>query len=116
MMLDEDAMTAAADLIGRTGAKNMELGFVHEDVPVEEAGWYCTVTYRGAKIIEEDHKGPQQAMEAMAMRLFQGAKCAHCRKPIRLDGKPGCRWWREGPKWIRGCEGARRQRRRRRGV
>jgi len=39
--LDEDALIAAADLVGRTGATGFEIGYLHDDVPAEKAGWYA---------------------------------------------------------------------------
>ena len=127
LSVDQDAVIACVDLIGRTGAKDFELGYLHDDVPIEDAAWYCTATYRGAKIIEENHPGPIEAAEALALKLLTGAKC-RCGKLVALndvaafaffdvtmaDGsrwtaadaaKAGqCRWRRDGARWKRGCE------------
>lgn len=120
-------MTATADLVGRSGARNLEIGYLHEDVPVEEAGWYAHARYQGARIIAEDHRGPVEALEALARRILTGAKCTHCGGLVALsddgayymgdtlaDGSRWsrrqarsaglCRWRRMGPKWVRGCE------------
>src|SRR6202035_2515601 len=37
---DEDAVKACADLVGRTGAKSFECGYLRDNVPAEQAGWY----------------------------------------------------------------------------
>lgn len=125
--LDQDAVIAAADLVRRSGAQEFEIGYVHEDVPVEEACWYAQATYKGARLIVENHRGPVEAAEALARRLMTGAKCAHCGGLVALsdrgavvferqqmaDGttwgpaqaaKAGqCRWRRVGDTWQRGC-------------
>lgn len=104
MDLDQDEVDAAADLVGRTGAKSLEVGYLWDDVPAEEAGWYAQVQYQGARIVVEDKTGPVEALMALARRLLDGAMCAHCEKEVSLRDGVGCRWRREGNKWKRGCE------------
>lgn len=103
---DQDAMDAALSLIGRTGAQGMEVGYLHDDVPVEKAGWYAHAQYRGARITAQGHIGPVEALEALARRLLDGGLCTHCGQRIALSDFPGkrCRWTRHGAQWIRGCE------------
>lgn len=125
---DQDAVLAAIDLVGRTGATGFEFGYLHEHVPTEEAAWYAHAQYRGARITEENHRGPVEATEALARRLLVGGMCTHCRGLITLsssgafaykastliDGTtwnaeqaasaPQCRWTRVGAHWKRGCE------------
>lgn len=126
-LLDDDALTAGLDLIGRTGARGLEIGYLHDDVPADQASWYASAQYQGARITEEDHRGPVEAVEALARRLLQGGKCNHChrlvtlsdRSAIAFDGRLAdgtrwtveqaraagtCRWRRVGPRWERGCE------------
>lgn len=128
--MDEDAVIAAVELVGRTGAREMEMGYIHDDVPSEEAGWYAHAQYRGARITAEDHRGPVEAAEALARQLLDGALCTHCRGLValsdagamvypgsaRTDGttwtaeavaevaaRPQCRYRRIGKRWVRGC-------------
>jgi len=104
--LDQDAADAALDLIRRTGAEGMEVGFLRDDVPTDKADWYAHAQYRGARIISEHHRGPVEALEGLARRLLAGGVCTHCGKRIALRGKSRmqCRWTRHGRKWVRGCE------------
>lgn len=126
--LDEDALIAAVDLVGRSGAKQLEIGYLREDVPVEDAQWWAHARYRGARIGSEHHRGPIEAVEALARRLLTGDKCKPCGRLVALsdagavayegatmvDGsrwtveqaaKAGqCRWRREGARWVRGCK------------
>lgn len=126
--LDEDALFAAVDLVGRSGATQLEFGYLHDDVPVEEADWWAHARYRGARISEEHHRGPVEAAEALARRLLTGAKCKPCGRLVALsdtgaiayenaamvDGTRWtaeqaaaagqCRWRRDGARWVRGCE------------
>ena len=127
MELPESAV-AAVDLVGRTGAKQLEIGYLHDTPRSEDAGWWATAKYRGARISVEDKTSPTEALEALAVKLFDGAKCVHCGGLVSLSRKgamfypgrvladgstftleeakarPLCRWRRRGPKWVRGCE------------
>lgn len=126
--INRDAVVAAADLVGRAGAREFEVGWLHDDVPSEEAAWYATATYRGARIMTDDHRGPVEACEALARRILEGGRCAHCGGLVALsdsgavafeeahlvDGTTWtaeqaraagqCRWRRLGDRWVRGCE------------
>lgn len=107
MILDQDALDAALDLIGRTGARSFEIGYLRDDVPLEQAGWYAHAQYRGARITAEDHPGPVEAAEALARRLLTGARCVNCDKVITLSGEASrktCRWTRLGTRWEKGCQ------------
>jgi hypothetical protein len=80
----EDAVVACADLIGRAGARGFEIGYLHDDVPAELAGWYAHATFRGARITVEDQPGPVQAAEGLARRILTGGQC-RCGKLTALD-------------------------------
>lgn len=123
----EEAVKACADLVGRTGAKSFECGYLREGVPVAEAGWYATAMFKGMKVITEDKASPAEACDALAVKLLSGAQCQHCkglvsltvggafafRKATLVTGErwdaedaakaPQCRWTRTGARWERGC-------------
>lgn len=125
---NDDAVIACVDLVGRSGATEFECGYLHENVPVAEAGWYATAVYRGAKIIAADKASPAEACDALAERLLSGAQCQHChglvalsdagafayRSAVLATGErwdaevaaraPQCRWTRTAGRWERGCE------------
>lgn len=125
--IDEEVLLAAVELVGITGAKEFQIGWLHDDVPDEDAGWYAHAQFKGARITEEA-VGPVEAAEGLARRLLTGARCK-CGKLVALsdlgaiafdnstmaDGtkwtveearRAGqCRWRREGPHWKRGCAG-----------
>lgn len=127
MDMDEDALMAAVELVGRAGAKQLEIGYLHEDKPVHLADWYAHAQYRGARIFVEHHAGPQQAVEALAKRLLEGGICQFCKGLVGLSGEgvriqPGvrmldgsvmtaeraeamhqCHWTRIGKRWMPGC-------------
>lgn len=106
MTFDEDALIAAVDLVGRSGGKKFEVGYLDEDVPSDRARWYASAQYRGARLIAENHRDPVQAAEALARRILDGGMCTHCKKTVFLSGPQGrkrCRWTRNGKKWVRGC-------------
>jgi hypothetical protein len=122
----QQRVVAAADLVGRSGARGFTIGYLHEDVPATDAAWYAFAQYRGARITAENHRGPAEAAEALAKRLLTGARCA-CGKLVALsnigavaferatlvDGsqftldqavKGGqCLWQRKGDQWVSAC-------------
>jgi hypothetical protein len=125
--VDEEIVIACADLVGRTGARNFQIGYLHDDVPAEEAAWYAHAQLRGARLTAENHRSPTDAAQALAERLLKGAKCKCGRlvatsadgafaffKSRTVDGKRWdakdsakagqCRWRRIGPRWTPGCE------------
>ena len=130
MNLDEDAVKACADLVGRTGATEFQIGYLHDNVPADQAGWYAYASYKGARITVEDQPGPVEAADALSRRLLAGARCTHCHglvalsdqgafafgKATLVDGSQWdagqaaattqCRWRRMGDRWDRGCKGA----------
>jgi len=122
----EERVIAAANLVGRSGASEFEIGYLHDDVPSAEAGWYAQARYRGARIIADDCASPVEAVEALARRLLTGARCG-CGKFVALgdegasafdnwamsDGSPFpadeakaiglCLWQRKGARWVSAC-------------
>jgi hypothetical protein len=99
-----DAVVACADLVGRAGASGFEIGYLHDDVPVEEAGWYASASYKGARLMADEHRSPTAAAMALAERILGGAAC-RCGKPVALnDEQPGCRWTLMGKRWEPGCD------------
>jgi hypothetical protein len=139
---DRDALLAAVDLVGRTGARDFEIGYLNDaDEPAFAAHgpqWWAKAQYRGERIFVEDHTRPDAAAEALAVRLLTGAKCKHCGGLVALaddgalafaeahlvDGTSWtseeaaaagqCRWRRVGTRWERGCESRRPTRREKR--
>jgi hypothetical protein len=122
-----DVVIACVDLIGRTGAKEFTFGYLHDDVPAEQADWWAAASYQGARIQVEHHKSPDAATQALAQRLLTGAKCTHCHGLIALsdegamfyegaalvDGskftreeaetRRQCRYRLVRNRWVRGC-------------
>lgn len=125
MSMDEDAMDAAVNLIGRTGATEINIGYHSDDVPVGQPNWYAKATLGGTEIVEDMYPGPAEATEALARRLMDGGKCTNCGRLISLSSKyyktaPGtftdgspveqaaaagiCRWTRNGKRWDGDCK------------
>lgn len=98
-----DAVVACADLVNRCGASDFALGFLHDDVPVEEAAWYAQAMFKGARVIAQDHRAPSAAALALAEKLLAGGQC-RCGKAVTLDdAHAGCRWQLMGKRWEPGC-------------
>jgi hypothetical protein len=123
-----EATQAALELVGRTGAQSLEVGYLNDTPLAEDADWYAHAQYRGARITVEHHRGPAQALEALAGRLLTGAQCAHCGSLVALSDRGAafypsstlvdgslwdeqtvrqvgqCRWRRVGARWVEGCK------------
>lgn len=107
---DLDALVAAADIVGRSGAADMEIG-LWED---EDRPWYAYARYTadgplGADglIFSDGHPDPVAAVESLARRLLTAAVCTRCRGQVTVDDDHGggfCRWTRQGRSWVGGCE------------
>lgn len=102
-----DAVLACADLAARAGAKDFEIGYLDENVPVDKARWYAQASFRGARLIADEKTSPDEAADGLARRLLAGASCTNCFQKVTLAGQSGCRWHRDGAAWVRGCDGKR---------
>ena|SRR5690242_1177222 len=101
--LNEDAIIACADLAGRAGARDFEIGFLDDDP--KQPRWYAVASYQGARIMTDEHRSPSTAAMALAERLLSGATC-RCGKPVVLSGGGGCRWRLLGQRWEPSCDAA----------
>ena len=122
----KDQIRAASLVAGHSGAREFQIGYLREDVPWWLAGWFVTASYRGARIMTDEHPDPGTAADAFARRLLNGGKCTHCgglvttnpdgewaRDSIHTDGTHWtaqeqiaaglCYWQRIGAEWVRGC-------------
>ena len=121
-----DEELAAVDLIGRTGARNLEVGCLDDNPDIED--WYAHAQYSGTRVTVEKHASARAALTALAERVLTGSQCFHCKGLVNLDGDAAfayfhstlldgtkwdaeqaaaagqCRWRRVGPRWVRGCE------------
>lgn len=110
-MINEDAVTACVDLVGRCGASGFEMAWTCPHVPDDEDGhtcpdvtWNASAAFQGARIMVAERHTPTEAAMALAERLLAGAAC-RCRQPVVLsDGKQGCRWRLMGARWEPGCD------------
>lgn len=102
--INEDILAATVHLADRCGARDFEIGHLHDDVPVEDAAWFASVSFQGARITADNHRSPTAAALALAERLLSGATC-RCRRPVTIsDGQDGCRWRLVGERWEPGCD------------
>ena len=122
----ENAVVACADLVGRSGARKFEIGYLYDDVPSEQAGWYAHAQYPGARITASDQPSPIHAARELAQKILTGAKCRCGRlvslsddgaiafeDPLMADGSSWtvetaanagqCRWRLIGKTWTPSC-------------
>lgn len=122
-----DILIATADLVGRSGARNFEIGYLHDDA--ENPGWWAHADFGGHRIIVEDFRDPILACWALSNKILTGAKCK-CGRLVALSDEGAfafveatmmdgttmtaedalnmeqCRWYRIGDRWHRECEKA----------
>jgi hypothetical protein len=127
--LDTPEILACAELVGRTGGRQFELGWLHDEpsLATEKRGWYAHARYQGARLGVSDQPGPSACARAFALRLLDGAQCQHCKRLVVLHGAAGvyahdrtlidgrvwtaeqqkqaglCQWRRIGVRWEMGC-------------
>lgn len=124
----DDRLIAAVDVIGRSGAKNFEVGYLHDDVPAAEADWWASCRYAGTIIMVEHQGDPWTAAEELAVKVLTGGQCQGCGSLVALTDEGGfaffhatlldgrswdavdaadaglCRWQRIGKRWERECD------------
>jgi hypothetical protein len=106
---DRARLLAASNAIGRSGAKDLEIGHLEDAVPVALARWYATARYQGARVTADEHASPIAAVEDLLRRILVGGGCVKCQHPITLPdqsdaGSPDrCTWTRHHDMWVPGC-------------
>jgi hypothetical protein len=98
--MNDDMVIACADLVGRAGATKFEIGHLHDDVPIERAGWYATAFYRGTRVSCDNQPSPTAAAHGLSEQLLAGATC----RCGQSDHREGCRWRLIGPRWEPSCD------------
>lgn len=107
------ALVEAVEMVGRTGAKSFELGYLVDDPPPGVANWYASAEYRAGTMTTDLHVSPIDAARQLAELLQDGARCRYCGRRISWGDRPAnnarrrrwCWWRRVGGKWKRGCPG-----------
>lgn len=120
---DQDRVLACANLVGRSGAREFQIGYLNDEAP---HAWYAHAMFRGARLQVENQAGPAQAAMALAVKILTGAKC-RCGRLVAL--RPGgavafretrmadgtqwsaaeaaragqCRWRLAGDRWEPSC-------------
>jgi len=111
--IDDDRVLACADLVGRSGGRSFEVGYLNDatDLAYLTDGpcWYAQAAYNGARVIAEGHATPADACDALAIKVLDGGQCTHCGKTIAAcrtaTDVPGyCAQWRDGLTWKRACK------------
>ncbi len=79
-----NAIDAIADLAGRCGAREFQIGYLHDDVPLDEMAWYAQLKFQGTRLIVENQPSPAAAAQGLAERILTGAQC-RCGKLVALS-------------------------------
>ena len=105
-----DAVVACADLVGRAGGTEFQVGWDCPHVPGESDGhncpdvtWWAHATWRGSRLTRDGFPSPDLACLALAERILDGGHC-RCGQPVALtDDATGCRWRLTGQRWESSC-------------
>lgn len=103
-MHQNDIIRACVKLVGDAGAREMEIGAMREGVPIEDARWFATASYRGLRIIKEDRRSPIEAAIALALEILAGAQCKCTKMVVMYDNPEGCHWRLMGDEWVSSCD------------
>mgnify|MGYP000496934788 FL=1 len=97
--LDEDAMMAAFDLVGRAGARELQVGYLHDDVPVAEALARRLLTGAMCRC------GRLVALSSAGGVFYPGATYPDGQERTEADVRAAgtCRWTREAARWVGAC-------------
>ena len=113
-VLNMDACVAVADLVARTGGKQLEIGYQDQTVSSKDARWYASAYFKGMRLFCDEQESPQAAADGLALKLLIGGKCTACHRTVRVAGtnypprRYDCAWFRAGDAWVQGCTGKRR--------
>jgi hypothetical protein len=109
--VNDDVVVALADLAGRSGARDLNIGWDCPHVPAADDGhscgqvtWWASVSYQGARLMVDQHHAPSVAALALAERILDGASCRCGQRVTLTDDRPGCRWRLAGPRWEPSCD------------
>ncbi len=107
---DDPILTAAVALLGRTGARDVTIGYSDEHEPPV---WFAAASYA------KGHEAagamtPRKAVLRLLDELVDGGQCTHCRKPTAVTVEQGPQpladaicWYAYDPEmrtFRRGCE------------
>lgn len=83
---DRAVLTHTVAAVGRTGARGIEIGHLEDgDVPIDQARWYATAQYRGAKVSCDEQTSPIAAVVGLYAMLAAGGTCVTCRRTVAID-------------------------------
>lgn len=109
---EEQLITAATEMVGRTGATEMQVRYSDDEQPVI---WMAVATYSGGRWETAAGQTPSRALYRLLEQLVDGGQCQHCGRPTgiteRIDEQlleqVVC-WYQFDPElkvFRRGCEG-----------
>lgn len=78
---DDDRMTAAVDLIGRTGAAEFQIRYCEEEKPVI---WMAAARWDN-RWEAAAAMNPLQAIFRLLDQVIDGGKCQHCGRPAGFE-------------------------------
>lgn len=107
---DGDRITAAVELIARTGARSFEVFYIDDpDLEASETLWTAQVVHRGSKVWETT-TDPIDSTEQLAAKIVTGGMCVHCHRQTAITDERCppfgliCGYYRQGNRYLRSCQ------------
>lgn len=87
--VDMGAMIAGLDILGRSGARGVEIAHngdeLQEDGSAADLRWTVTGTWEGTKVWSAPAERPGIAVRALLGRVLNGAQCGRCGQTMLVD-------------------------------
>jgi hypothetical protein len=81
--LDSSLVVACAELVGRAGAREFQIGYLGDD---DDPQWWAHASYGGDRLMVDNHPTPGAAAYALALKILAGGKCRCGRLVALSDG------------------------------
>lgn len=75
-------LLAVVDVLGHTGAREIEIAHQEECGEPEPIMWHVTALYKGTKMWSHHYPYPAQAAEDLMARVMNGGHCKRCNRDI----------------------------------
>ena len=106
--IEQKAVLAAADLVGRSGARRFEFGYLNaQGLAFERDGpmWWASAIFKGRRLGVEGQPSPGMACTLLVGQIIDGGQCTKCGEVSTVSGDGPCVWTfdAETSRWESGC-------------
>lgn len=77
--LDIQRTVALFGLLGHTGVKDVEIGYMNEEKPYD---WWAKGNWDGHRVYSEGHLGADDALDEIAKQVIHNGMCVKCERKV----------------------------------